>query len=140
MLVLTSVQATVQTALLEQKLSQSEAARRCGVHRNFIIDLLHGKVPTVKEDRPFVDKGLRYTNVAAGLGLDVSAFLALVQQGQPPKIRADHTPTSIGVERTSSGGVAVSLSRALLEFGNFSLAFTLEGDRLSVTLASPTKT
>lgn len=132
-----TVQSLVALALNEQKLSQSGAARRCGIHRNFLIDLLRGRIPTTRDGPKFADEDPRYAAVATGLGLDVPFFIALAKKAQQHKLREESIGKVINVsaEFTHSGDLAVKIPYALIEFGNFTLAFDIEDARVTITLA-----
>ncbi len=131
------VHVAVETMMAAQKLSQSAVAQKTGIHRNFIIDILRGKVPRVRDGAKFADEDPRYAKLAAGLGLDVAPFVAMAKREQQRRARA--TPESeesreTGVKRTRTGGISVHISGSTLELTNVVLAFDIPEGRVTISI------
>ncbi len=138
--ILSTVQATVAEAMKAYP-SQVAAAKHCGVHRNFLIDLLRGRVPTVRNGHKLADEDPRYTSLATGLGLDASAFISLAKKEQQSLVRAtSKTPeTETGVGRTRHGGIVINLAPQMLAMPNVSLAFDIPEGRVTISISPHTK-
>ena len=125
--ILSAVQATV-TAAMKANSNQCATANKCGVHRNFLIDLLRGRVPTVRDGHKLADEDPRYTAVATGLNLDVPEFVALAKKEQ--QSTRGHRVIRIREATQES---------ATLEFGDFLVVLTINksGTGLNLEFSQP---
>ncbi len=72
----------VQEAINKSEYSVAGAAKRWGVNRNFLIDILSGKVPRARSGRRLASDDPRYLALARGIGHPISEFCTLIEAQQ----------------------------------------------------------
>ena len=124
-----SIPEMVSRAIKSGELSVSSAARQWGVHRNFLIDLMNGKMPRVREGSHRAHADPRYANVANGIGVDIKTFCDLAESNQRRGQRV-----TAGLVDIDDGVLVIRISRQTLALAPLEMRLDLAGAIVTISV------